>query len=136
MGVAAALLIAGCASDAKDLVHRPMADAKGPYSGSVTSGDYCFISGKIGVPDGPFEQEAAGAIAALEAELRRNGLKLRHLVQVTVYLTDMELYGPFNEIYAERLPAPYPARACVAVTALPAGARVEISAIARRERWP
>jgi len=37
-----------------------------------------------------------------------------------------------NEIYAEFVRPPYPARATVGVATLPRGARVEIEAIARR----
>jgi 2-iminobutanoate/2-iminopropanoate deaminase len=37
-----------------------------------------------------------------------------------------------NEIYGRRFMAPHPARATVQVAALPAGARVEIDAIAVR----
>jgi 2-iminobutanoate/2-iminopropanoate deaminase len=55
------------------------------------------------------------------------------LVSVTVYLTDMQNYAKFNEIYASRVPSPYPARTVVAVSALPANALVEIQAVARRK---
>jgi len=37
-----------------------------------------------------------------------------------------------NEVYARYFHAPYPARATVGVAALPAGARVEIEAVATR----
>ena len=51
---------------------------------------------------------------------------------MTAYLTDIEYYQAFNEVYAARFPEPYPARTLVQVAALPTGARVEIQAIARR----
>jgi 2-iminobutanoate/2-iminopropanoate deaminase len=104
----------------------------GPYSGSVLSGDFCFISGKIGDTSGTFDAEASSALDALEQELSRAGLTLYQLVQVTVYLTDIEHYEAFNEVYAARVPEPYPARAVVQVDALPGDARVEIQATARR----
>jgi 2-iminobutanoate/2-iminopropanoate deaminase len=106
--------------------------AIGPYSGAVLDERYCFVSGKIGERGGSFEEEANTAIDALASELARAGLTLGDLMSVTVFLTDMELYGAFNQVYARRLPEPYPARACVAVRELPAGARVEIMAVARR----
>ena len=53
------------------------------------------------------------------------------VVEARIYLVDMERYGEFNEIYSRRLTAPYPARACVAVAALPRGAQVEIQMVAR-----
>ncbi|MHC4992391.1 MAG: Rid family hydrolase [Planctomycetota bacterium] len=127
-----AVVLAGCQAPGSDTEFLPATAAIGPYSGSVRSGDLCFVSGKIGQRGGRFEQEATTAIDAVEAELARSGLDLGDLVKVTVYLTDMNLYGPFNEIYADRLEPPYPARVCVAVRELPAGARVEIAGIARR----
>ncbi|MCZ6596243.1 MAG: Rid family hydrolase, partial [Planctomycetota bacterium] len=101
--------------------------------GAVLTAGLVFASGKIGSErDGAFAAEAASAIDAVEAELARSGLGLADVVSVTVYLTDMERYGEFNAIYAARFAEPYPARTCVAVAALPAGARVEITAIASR----
>jgi 2-iminobutanoate/2-iminopropanoate deaminase len=104
----------------------------GPYSGSVLSGNFCFVSGKIGDTSGTFDAEASSALDALEQELSRAGLTLYQLVQVTVYLTDIDNYEAFNEVYAARVPEPYPARAVVQVDALPGDARVEIQATARR----
>lgn len=107
--------------------------ALGPYSGAVRADQLVFLAGKIGSErDGSFEREVETAIDALVEELDGLELDLSQVVSCTVYLTDMELYGALNEVYARRFPAPYPARACVAVAALPAGARVEIQAIARR----
>jgi 2-iminobutanoate/2-iminopropanoate deaminase len=124
------LLVAGCSSS--ETTHQPAVGALGPYSGAVLSGDFVFVSGKIGERGGEFDHEVQTAIDAVEEELRRAGLALADLVSVTVYVTDMASYGQFNEIYAARVPEPYPARAVVAVSALPGGARVEIQAIARR----
>ena len=106
--------------------------ALGPYSAAVVSGDMVFVSGKIGVRGGTFEQEVETAIDAVEEQLADLSLDLGDVVAATVYLTDMEFYGRFNEIYGARFPAPYPARACVAVRALPGEARVEIQVTARR----
>ena len=123
------LLLAGCAGT--DAIHRQAEGALGPYSASVTTGELCFVSGQI-APDPDFAKEAEGALRKIEAQLERCGRELAHIVSATVYLTDMDLYGAFNEVYARVLPAPYPARACVAVRALPGGARVEVQVIAAR----
>lgn len=115
------------------LDHQPAEGALGPYSGAVITGDFIFASGKIGQRDGDFDSEVRTALDAVENELKRAGATMRDLVSVTVYLTDMQNYARFNEIYASRVPAPHPARAVVAVAALPGNARVEIQAIARRQ---
>ena len=46
-----------------------------------------------------------------------------------VYLTDLGHFQLVNRVMAEYVPQPYPARAAVAVAALPRGAAVEIDAI-------
>lgn len=111
--------------------HQPAVSAIGPYSGAVLTEDYIFVSGKIG-RGGGFEAETNTALDAVESELQRAGASLADLVSVTVYLTDMQNYAKFNEIYGSRVPLPYPARTVVAVSALPANALVEIQAVARR----
>lgn len=114
-------------------VHREAPGALGPYAGSVEAAGLVFASGKIAAErGGEFRAEAAGALEAVEAELARAGLGWGDVVAVTVHLTDIELYGVFNEVYGARLPAPYPARTCVAVAALPGGARVEVTVVAAR----
>jgi 2-iminobutanoate/2-iminopropanoate deaminase len=125
------VLVGGCASP--PTVHVSAPGALGPYSASVVTGDLVFVSGRIGRTDGsPFEEEVSSAIGALEVELKKVGIGLGDVVSVTAYLTDMGLYAPFNEAYGKAFPEPFPARVCVAVSALPAKARVEIAAVARR----
>ena len=129
--VLALALAASC--KASPVEHAVAEGALGPYSGAVRADQLVFLAGKIGSErDADFEREAETAIDALAEELQGLELDLSNVVSCTVYLTDMELYEALNEVYARRFPAPYPARACVAVAALPAGARVEIQAVARR----
>ena len=136
VGTLSLLLALSCACRAmeghSETVHKPAEGAIGPYSGSVLAGDFCFAAGKIGRRGDSFQTEVHTAIDAVEVELARSGLRLKDVVSATVYLTDMARYPQLNEIYSERFPAPYPARACIAVRELPAGARVEIQVIARR----
>ena len=127
--VTIASLPAGCTSSGTR--HLAAEGALGPYSGSVVSGGFCFVSGKIGKRGGSFAEEAETALDAVEAELRRSGLGLADVVSSTVYLTDIALYPELNAIYAHRFRAPYPARTTVAVSKLPGGARLEIQVVAR-----
>jgi 2-iminobutanoate/2-iminopropanoate deaminase len=120
------------AQDAKATVHHEAKGALGPYSALVETQDLVFVAGRIGATQKEFEEEVETTLFALEVELGRVGCTLADLVQTTCYLTDMELYERFNRVYAERVPKPWPARAVVGVSALPAGARVEIVGIARK----
>jgi 2-iminobutanoate/2-iminopropanoate deaminase len=112
-------------------VHRDAPGALGPYSASVEADGFVFVAGRIGDTRAEFEQEVTSTIRALEVELERAGLGLGDVVQATVYLTDMSLYARFNAVYEEKMPKPWPARAVIGVSALPAGAHVEIVATAR-----
>lgn len=129
--LSAALTLSACGSS-RGTRYLDAEGALGPYSASVLSGDFCFVSGKTGWRGDSFEVEVETAIDAVEGELRRNDLTLADVVASTVYLTDISYYGALNAIYARRFSEPYPARACIAVRSLPGEARVEIQVTARR----
>ncbi len=123
-------LVAACSAPK----YRAPSNALGPYSASVSYGGLVFVAGKIGSERGddvPFAVEARSAIDAVEAELARDGLSLDDCLTATVYLTDIANYAEFNSIYGPRFETP-PARACIAVRALPGEARVEIQVVAAR----
>jgi 2-iminobutanoate/2-iminopropanoate deaminase len=115
--------------------------AIGPYSQAVASGDLVFLSGQIGLDPssgqlvtGGTEAETERVLANLGAVLAAAGLTFDHIVRTTIYLVDLGDFAKVNELYGKRFTAPYPARATIGVAALPRGARVEIDAIAKRER--
>ena len=111
----------------------------GPYAQAVLAGDFVFAAGQIGldpstgklVPGGTREQ-LVRVLDNLAAVLRASGHGLDDVVKTTVYLVDLGEMPLVNEVYARYFPAPHPARATVQVAALPAGARVEIEAVAVR----
>lgn len=113
--------------------------AIGPYSHAVAAGELLFTSGQIGlVPEtgklveGGVTAEAAQAFDNLGAILRENGMDLSNVVKTTCFLTDLTEFSKVNAVYAEAFPTAPPARSCVQVAALPAGAAVEIEAVAVR----
>jgi 2-iminobutanoate/2-iminopropanoate deaminase len=113
--------------------------AIGPYSQAVAAGDLVFCSGQVGVDPatgrlvaGGLEAETARALENLTAVLGTYGLGLDDVVKTTVYLLDLAEFATMNGVYARYFRAPYPARATVGVAALPAGARVEVEAVAVR----
>ena len=66
----------------------------------------------------------------LAATLESAGSSTDNVLKFTVFLTDLGDFERVNEIMAERLTEPYPARTLVEVSALPKGAMIEIDAIA------
>ncbi len=113
--------------------------AVGPYSQAIDCGDLVFLSGQIPlvpetglVADGGLEAQAHQMFANIQAVLAEAGMSLSNVVKTTVFMTDLSQFAAFNAIYAEYFKAPYPARSCVEVSALPKGVLVECELIARR----
>jgi 2-iminobutanoate/2-iminopropanoate deaminase len=111
--------------------------ALGPYSQAVRWGNLLFLSGQVGIDPasgklvaGGVEAQARQVFKNLEAVLAAAGINFRRILKATVLLKDMAHFKAVNEIYAEFVPPPYPARAAFAVRDLPLGAEVEIEAIA------
>jgi 2-iminobutanoate/2-iminopropanoate deaminase len=112
----------------------------GPYSHAVIGrGDLIFVSGQTGQHPSTGEIVAGGVgaetrqiLANLSEVLQAAGLDLESVVKCNVFLVDMADFAQMNEVFAEVVPCPYPARSTVAVAGLPLGARVEIECVAVR----
>jgi reactive intermediate/imine deaminase len=110
----------------------------GFYSQAVRAGQLLFVSGQLpldssgkvkGVSAG---EQARQAIRNVAAILGAAGATLADLVQVTIYVSDIERWSEVNAVYRELLkdvPVP-PARAVVPVKEMHFGAQVEIQAVA------
>ena len=110
--------------------------AIGTYSQAVKTGNLTFISGQIPLDPKTMEMvsddfvpQAKQVFRNLSAVADEAGPGLAGCVKLTVYLTDLNDFQALNEVMAEYVAEPYPARAAVQVSALPKGARIEIDAI-------
>ena len=108
-----------------------------PYSQAITLDNFVFVSGQIALRPG--ETALTGATVAeqteqvfanLKAILESAGSRLDRLVKTTVFLARMEDFAEMNEVYKRHAGEEPPARSTVQVAKLPAGALVEIEAIA------
>ena len=112
--------------------------AIGPYSQAVQWRDLLFCSGQIALlPSGDTSLLEAGvdlqcrqALINLQAVLESAGTDWDHVLKVNVSLVDMADFAMINTVYEEFFSDAKPARACVAVSALPNNARIEIECIA------
>ena len=111
--------------------------AIGPYSQAVKAGNVLYLSGQIGMNPATGElvsqdvrEQTARALENMKAVLAAAGATPAQVVKTTVFLTDMADFQAVNAVYAETFSAEAPARSCVAVAALPKGARVEVEAVA------
>jgi 2-iminobutanoate/2-iminopropanoate deaminase len=124
----------------KEAVHTEAAPAPfqgAPYSQAIKAGGLVFVSGQVALRPGSSEpvSDAIGAqteqvFANLGAILEAAGSSRERVVKTTVYLTDLGDFQGMNEVYKQHVGELPPARATVEVSKLPAGALVEIEAIA------
>lgn len=120
----------------KEIVSAKAPGAIGPYSQAVQAGNLIFVSGQLPIDaaTGNMPEDIKGqtrqSIANIKAILEEAGATLDNVVKTTVFLADMSLFGPMNEVYAEEFNKTYPARCAFAVKELPKQALVEIEVIA------
>lgn len=79
---------------------------------------------------GDIGEQTELALRNIEAVLKTAGSDLNHVLQMTIYVSDMELWGAVNAKYAEVMGDHRPARAIVPVKDLHFGTKIEIQAIA------
>ncbi len=114
--------------------------AIGPYSQAIDCGEFVFTSGQIGSDpatgkfvDGGVQAQTAQAMKNIQAVLAAAGLTLDNVVKTTVLLADIADFAAVNEVYASFFEGTtYPARCAYQVSALPAGALVEIETICQK----
>lgn len=119
------------------IIHSENAPAAiGPYSQAIRAGEFLYLSGQIGINPASGKIEAATVAEQaeqvcknIEAVLAAAGLSMENVIKTTCFLVDMADFAAFNEVYAKHFVGK-PARSCVAVKALPAGALCEIESVA------
>jgi len=116
--------------------HAPK--AVGPYSQAIAHAGILYASGQIGL--NPVNGEMIGDTVEAQAEqvtknltavLSQAGATTDDILKVNIFLLDMADFPKVNAIYAAWLGEHRPARATVAVAALPLGAKVEMDLVAR-----
>lgn len=110
--------------------------AIGPYSQAMRIGDLLFVSGQLPIDPATGDFASADALGQMRQCLKNiaaiaeaAGTDLSRTVKTTILLTDLSGFAELNEEYGKAFQAPYPARACYEVSALPKGALVEIEAV-------
>ena len=112
-------------------------EPKGHYSPAVEFNGLIFVSGQLPmnhatgeVETGAIELQTELALRNVEAILLEANSDLNHVLQMTIYISEMELWDKVNETYARILGEHKPARAIVPVKDLHFGTKIEIQAIA------
>jgi len=103
-----------------------------PFSNGIQIGDMLYIAGMQGVISGDIESETRTTLANIKKVLDAAGFQPSDVVQVTVYLKDLNDFPKMNAVYREFFPDPKPTRTTVEVARMVNDARVEITSVARR----
>jgi 2-iminobutanoate/2-iminopropanoate deaminase len=116
-----------------DKAARPI----GPYSQAIKANGFVFVAGEKGIDPrtnrivpGGIEAETRQTLENIQVILAEAGSSFDRAVQSFVYLVDIADFAAMNGVYAEYFRVNPPGRTTVAVSALPAGARVEITVTA------
>jgi 2-iminobutanoate/2-iminopropanoate deaminase len=109
-----------------------------PLSPGMRAGEFLFVSGQVAtdtdgtVYRGDFDREVELTLDNVEGVLTADGATFADVVKVGAWLSDAELFGRFNELYAARFGSHRPARTTVVVAFGHPDVRVEVDAIAYR----
>jgi 2-iminobutanoate/2-iminopropanoate deaminase len=121
----------------KQILSKTAPAPVGPYSQAIVHGGVAYLSGQVALDPttgklrgDSIEEQTEQVLANLREVLRAAGSDFDQVLRVGVYLTDMQDFPRFNEIYGKALGAARPARSTVQVAALPLGARIEIDCVA------
>lgn len=109
----------------------------GHYTQAIVCNGMVYVSGQLPVkPDrsstqvGSIEEQTLQALQNVEQILVAANSSKERVVKVTVYISDISLWGRVNEVYSQFFGSHKPARAIVPTKELHYGYQVEIEAIA------
>lgn len=91
---------------------RTPSDLPFPFSKTVEAGGFIFLSGQIPLDEhgqpmrGPIAAQTRNVLDRIAATLDETGAGLADVVRVTVWLSDLALFGDFNAVYRDYFKAP------------------------------
>ena len=110
----------------------------GHYSHGTVANGFVFVSGQLPITpagekltDASFSEQARQVLANVEAVLAASGSSVSRLVQVRVYVDNLDHWPEFNQIYALWVGTHRPSRAVVPTGPLHYGLKLEVEAVAR-----
>ncbi|HUQ30809.1 MAG TPA: RidA family protein [Pyrinomonadaceae bacterium] len=109
----------------------------GHYSQAVVYNGLVFVSGQLSIDPrtgekklGSIEEQTEQALKNVAEILKAAGSDLSRLLKVTLYISDINLWGAVNTVYARMLGEHRPARAVIPTGELHYGFLIEIEAVA------
>jgi 2-iminobutanoate/2-iminopropanoate deaminase len=139
--VALTIAVAGQGGYCQERKAINLSPARGlPFSDGVVAGNTLYVAGQEGTDAsdklvaGGVGPETTAALDNIQKVLKAAGFELKDVVSVTVYLADIHEFPDMNKVYKSVMPDPKPARATIQAAALVNNARIEISAIAVKQK--
>jgi len=109
----------------------------GHYSQAVVHGGLVYVSGQLPIDPktgekklGSIEEQTEQTLNNVRAILQAAGSDLNRVLKMTIYISEIGLWGKVNEVYARMMGDHRPARAIVPVKELHHGFQIEIEAVA------
>jgi len=111
----------------------------GPYNQAILTDGTLYVSGQVAIDAetkelvrGTIQEETEKVMNNILAILEEVNFKFENVVKTTIFITDMNNFKLINETYGKFFnETTAPARETVEVSALPLGAIIEISVIAK-----
>ena len=123
------------------LIDAPKACASvGPYSQCVRAGNSYYLCGQV--PFHPVTGEVVGTtmkeqaeqtLANLKAVLDAAGLSISDIAKTTVFVTNLDDFDAFNDVYAAFMGSHRPARVLVEVSNIAHGCLLEMDAVCSKD---
>jgi reactive intermediate/imine deaminase len=111
--------------------------AAGHYSQAIVHNGVVYVAGQLPIKPGStdravgsIEEQTEQTLRNVESILKAAGSGLDRVLQMTIYISDIELWGGVNTTYSRVMGSHKPARAVVPVKELHYGYQIEIQAIA------
>ncbi|KTC24475.1 MULTISPECIES: RidA family protein [Pseudomonas] len=103
-----------------------------PFSKAIRVGDFLFLSGQVpmdpqgNVVLGDIREQTEAVMSRIGETLTECGVGFDQVVKATVWLTDMQHFAGFNEVYKRYFDNGFPVRSTVGGSQLALGVDVEI----------
>lgn len=119
---------------------KESAEVVGPYSHCVKAGNTYYICGQVpfhpitgNVVGTNIKEQAFQTLYNLKMVLDAADLDISNIAKTTVFLTDMDDFEGFNEVYADFMGDHRPARVCLGASEIAHDCLLEMDAIAYKE---
>lgn len=103
-----------------------------PFSRAVKAGGFLFLSGQVpvdaqgNVVKGTIEEQTHAVMQRITETLEQYGANMAQVVKSTVWLSDMQHFAGFNQVYAGYVEGNLPVRSTVANATLAYDVDVEV----------